>query len=159
MAIEHHVPAIASVIQLAVAPVFMLTAVGTIINALSSRLGRAVDRRRVLENMLAALKGDEAATAHAELAAIAQRVRLVYFSILCAVFSALFICLLIAGAFIGAFVAVDLSGSIASMFVLGIFALIACLLIFLREIFIAVNTPRHVPSAGRARAAHSLSGG
>jgi hypothetical protein len=159
MAIEHHVPAIASVIQLAVAPVFMLTAVGTIIGALSNRLGRAVDRRRVLENMLAALKGDEAASAHAELAVIAQRVRLVYLAILCAVFSALFICLLIAGAFVGAFVAVDLSGTLALLFVLGIFALVACLLVFLREIFIAVNTPRHVPSAGRARAAYPPSGG
>ncbi|MDH4191455.1 MAG: DUF2721 domain-containing protein [Betaproteobacteria bacterium] len=159
MVIEHHVPAIAAVIQLAVAPVFMLTAVGTIINALNSRLGRAIDRRRALENLLAGLKGDEAASAHGELEVVARRIRLVYLAILCSVFSALFICLLIAGAFIGAFVAIDLSGTIASMFVLGIFALVACLLIFLREIFVAVNTPRHVPLGGRARALHPPPGG
>ena len=49
MAYEPHIPEITAVIQLAVAPVFMLTAVGTIISALSIRLGRAVDRRRELE--------------------------------------------------------------------------------------------------------------
>ena len=39
------------VIQLAVAPVFLLTAIGTIITALANRLGRAVDRRRILETV------------------------------------------------------------------------------------------------------------
>ena len=36
-------------VQLAVAPVFLLTAIGTVIAALNIRLGRAVDRRRHLE--------------------------------------------------------------------------------------------------------------
>jgi hypothetical protein len=31
------------------------------------------------------------------------------------------------------------------MFVFAVLALIACLLLFLREIFLAVSTPRHVP--------------
>jgi len=53
VAVETHLPEIASVIQLAVAPVFLLTAVGTIIAALNFRLGRAVDRRRSLERRLA----------------------------------------------------------------------------------------------------------
>jgi len=46
MAVEAHISEITRVIQLAVAPVFLLTAVGTIIAALNVRLGRAVDRRR-----------------------------------------------------------------------------------------------------------------
>ncbi len=46
---EYHLTDITRVIQLAIAPVFLLTAVATLINALTSRLGRAVDRRRVLE--------------------------------------------------------------------------------------------------------------
>jgi len=43
-------------IQLAVAPVFLLTAVGTIIGVLSNRLGRAVDRSRTLEDRLRQLQ-------------------------------------------------------------------------------------------------------
>jgi hypothetical protein len=145
MAIETHLPAIASVIQLAVAPVFLLTAVGTIIAALNYRLGRAVDRRRSLERRLAKMDAEELGPARDELATIALRIRYTYLSILASVVSALFVCLLIAAAFLGAFVRVDLSATIGTLFVLSILSLVACLLLFLREIFLAVSTPRHVP--------------
>ena len=144
MAFDPHVPEIAGVIQLAIAPVFMLTAIGTVINALSIRLGRAVDRRRELEERLAAMTADELPSAQDELATIARRIRFVYLSIVFAVISALFVALLIAFAFIGAFVRTDLSPTIAAMFVCAVVALIVCLLLFLREIFLAVSTPRHV---------------
>jgi hypothetical protein len=145
VAFDPHVPEIAGVIQLAIAPVFMLTAIGTVINALSIRLGRAVDRRRELEERLAAMGADELPSAQDELATIARRIRFVYLSIVLAVISALFVALLIAFAFIGAFVRTDLSPTIAAMFVCAVLALIVCLLLFLREIFLAVSTPRHVP--------------
>ena len=131
---EPHIPEITNVIQLAVAPVFMLTAVGTIIAALNVRLGRAVDRRRVLEQGLQARSGGQNDDARAELAQIARRIRYVYLSIVFSVLSGLFVCLLIAGAFIGAFVAMDLARTVAAMFVLAMLCLIASLLLFLREI-------------------------
>ena len=145
MAFDPHVPEIAGVIQLAVAPVFLLTAVGTVIAALNIRLGRAVDRRRVLEQKLPSMPAQEIQSARAELETIARRIRYVYLAILCAVISGLFICLLIAGAFLGAFVRTDLSYTIGAMFVFAMLGLTACLLLFLREIFLAVSTPRHVP--------------
>jgi len=145
VAFEPHIPEIAGVIQLAVAPVFMLTAVGTLIAALNIRLGRAVDRRRVLEQELPAMPDDEIGPARDELATIARRIRFVYFAITAAVVSGLFICLLIAGAFLATFVKTDISYTIAVLFVFAVVALIACLLLFLREIFLAVSTPRHVP--------------
>lgn len=145
MALDPHLPEIAGVIQLAIAPVFMLTALGTVINALNLRLGRAVDRRRELEERLAAMSQAELPSAQEELATIARRIRFVYLAIVFAVISALFTALLIAGAFVGAFVRTDLSFTIAGMFVCAMMALIVCLLLFLREIFLAVSTPRHVP--------------
>ena len=144
MGIDPHVPEIFTVIQLAVAPVFLLTAIGTVLAALNIRLGRAVDRRRHLEGQLPAMPPEEQPSARQELAVIARRIRFVYFAITAAVISGLFVCLLIAGAFIGAFVQVRLSYTIGAMFVLAMLALIASLLLFLREIFLAVSTPRHV---------------
>jgi hypothetical protein len=141
-----HIPQVAEVIQLAIAPVFMLTALGAIIGALNIRLGRAVDRRRDLEMRVPQMPGDEVPSARAELAVIDRRIRFVYYAILFAVVSGLFICLLIAAAFLGAFVSADISRTIAAMFVAAMLALIACLLLFLREIFLAVSTPRHVPT-------------
>ncbi len=145
MAFEAHLPEISGVIQLAVAPVFLLTAIGTVIAALNIRLGRAVDRRRQLEAEIPSIPAEEVGSAREELAIIARRIRFVYLSILFAVISALFVCLLIAGAFLGAFVRADLSYTIGAMFVFAMLALIVCLLLFLREIFLAVSTPRHVP--------------
>lgn len=145
---EAHISEISRVIQLAVAPVFMLTAIGTLINAVNSRLGRAVDRRRQLEARLSGMPKPEAEDARAELAQIGRRIRQVYRSILCAVGSALLICLLITAAFLGAFLSIDLSRLIAALFVLGVLSLVVSLLFFLREVFLAVSTPRHVPDAG-----------
>lgn len=141
---EPHVSDIVRIIQLVVAPVFLLTAVGTLINALNMRLGRAVDRRRVLEEKRGAFANDEAQAARDELAQIGRRIRYVYFAILFAVLSALFVCLLIAGAFVGALASAELTRTIAAMFVLAMLALIVSLLAFLREIFLAVFSPRHV---------------
>jgi len=145
MAFAPHLPEIAGVIQLAVAPVFMLTAVGTIIAALNIRLGRAVDRRRDLEERLHRISAEEMPSARDELGTIARRIRFVYLSILFAVVSGLFVCLLIAGAFIAAFVKTDISTTLGAMFVFAVLALTVSLLLFLREIFLAVSTPRHVP--------------
>jgi hypothetical protein len=141
---QAHIPEITTVIQLAVAPVFMLTAVGTILAALNIRLGRAVDRRRALEEGLAG-RSSTGDGARAELAQIARRIHFVYLAIVFSVLSGLFVCLLIAGAFLGAFVAADLTRMVAALFVLAVASLTVSLLLFLREIFLAVSTPRHVP--------------
>jgi len=145
MAYEPHIPEIAAVIQLAVAPVFMLTAVGTIIAALNIRLGRAVDRRNDLEEKLPRMVPEETPSAHQELEAIARRIHFVYLSIVAAVISGLFICLLIAVAFLATFVRTDISYTVGAMFALAVVALVVSLLLFLREIFLAVSTPRHIP--------------
>jgi len=141
---EAHIPEITNVIQLAVAPVFMLTAVGTILAALNIRLGRAVDRRRVLEERLQSLSGEQDEDARAEIAQIGRRIRYVYRSIVFSVLCGIFVCLLIAAAFIGAFVSVELTRSVAALFVLAVASLTVSLLLFLREIFLAVSTPRHI---------------
>jgi hypothetical protein len=133
---------IAHVIQLAIAPVFLLTGVGTLLAVLSGRLGRAVDRSRVVEKMLPELAGEALARAHGELSLLSQRTQLIYKAIVLAVACALFICLLIAVAFIDAFLAASLAKFIGVLFVLAMLALIGSLAVFLREIFLAVNSAR-----------------
>src|SRR3989440_11575623 len=92
----------AHVIQLAIAPVFLLTAVGTLLNVLAGRLGRAVDRRRVLVAALPNIDESLAGNARGELAFVARRVKIIYSAIALAVTCALLICLLIAIAFLDA---------------------------------------------------------
>ena len=134
---------ISHVIQLAVAPVFLLTAIATLISAMNARLGRIVDRRRVVLGRLDQLAPTAAAAAGAELALLERRSRLVYFAIFCAVLSALLVCLVVAGAFIGALIATDLARTVAALFVLSMFAMITALGMFLREVYLAVRAGTH----------------
>jgi len=133
---------IAHVIQLAIAPVFLLTGVGTLLAVLSNRLGRAVDRGRVVEKLLPDLAGEALALAHEELVLLSRRTQLIYIAIALAVGCALFVCLLIAVAFIDTFLAANLALTVAALFVLAMLALTGCLIVFLREIFLAVTSAR-----------------
>lgn len=139
---------ITHVIQLAVAPVFLLTAVGTLLAVLTNRLGRAVDRARVLEKLfpdiLVEARAAERAAVETELQIIDRRVKLIYASIVLAVLCALCICILIAVAFTDAFLAISLSNLLGVLFIGAMLALIGSLLVFMREIFVAVTTVRHV---------------
>jgi energy-converting hydrogenase Eha subunit C len=143
---DAHVTDIARIIQLAVAPVFLLTAIGTILSALNNRLGRIVDRRRVLEDRLRTPPVEEAGRVNLdveELNLLAQRIRLIYHAIMLSVVCALFVCLLVAGAFLGVFITADLAKVVGTLFILAMFALIGSLGMFLREIFLAVKGGRH----------------
>ena len=133
---------VARLIQLAIAPVFLLTAVGTMIGVLSTRLGRAVDRSRTLEDRLRQMQPEGQKLAREELALLSRRVRLVYGAIVLAVICALFVGLLIAVAFVDAFIEVDLSKFIGLLFIGAMIAFIFSLLVFLREIFLAVTSAR-----------------
>jgi uncharacterized protein DUF2721 len=133
---------IGHVIQLAIAPVFLLTAIATILNVLTGRLGRAVDRRRVLAAALPKLDGEIAGLARQELEYEMRRIRLIYVAITMAVFAALLVAALISLAFIDPFVQLEFTTLIAVLFVLAMLALVASLAILLREIFHAVNSPR-----------------
>jgi uncharacterized membrane protein YgcG len=139
---ESHLTDITRVIQLAVAPVFLLTAIATMINALNTRLGRIVDRRRVVRDRLDSLAAANP-QAEAEIVMLVRRSALVYYAIFGAVLSALLVCMVVAGAFLGALLGVDLARSVAGLFIAAMLAMIAALGLFLREVFLAVRSWTH----------------
>ena len=130
-----NVPAIAHVIQQAVAPVFLLIGVGAILGVLTSRLARVVDRFRKLR----APEGDETPAHQAEMATLSRRARWIHWAITLCTICALFICIVIAALFVGAELGRDSSGAISVLFVAAMLALIAGLLCFLREIALATG--------------------
>ena len=149
--LESHVFDITRVIQLAVAPVFLLTAIGTIINALAGRLARAIDRRRVLDELLPVQEGEAREEMLQELGILARRITLVLRAMALSVISALLVCLLIGTAFVGAFIELDLSRPVALLFVASVLALTLGLLLFLREVFLAALSVQQLVRAQPAR--------
>jgi hypothetical protein len=79
---------IGHVIQLAIAPVFLLMAISTLIGVLTNRLARAVDRRRTLAFALPALEEPVADLARQEHELELRRARVIYSAISMAVLRA-----------------------------------------------------------------------
>ena len=131
---------ITHVIQLAVAPVFLLTGIGAILSVMTNRLARAVDRARHLQQVRHAAPDEERDHLSAEFGVVGRRIRLAHRAIAFAVFSELCVCLLIALAFVGAAASVDTAGAVAALFVLTMLSLIVTLLLFLREIMLSVRS-------------------
>jgi hypothetical protein len=131
---------ISHTIQLAVAPVFLLTAIATTLSVLTTRLGRIVDRARRVEGRLHAATTEEAPVTVRELTRLARRARLIQIAITFGVGSALLVCLTIAAAFVGYMLEARLGGAMALLFVLAVGAYVVALGCFLREIFWAYQT-------------------
>jgi hypothetical protein len=138
---QEHITDIARTIQLAVAPVFLLTALGTILGVLTSRLSRVVDRARVLVARPPDAPRDSFAPED-ELVILNRRRKLVNAAITCATVAALLVCLVIASAFIAFMLERDLSAWMALLFIGAMASFIAALLLFLREIVLTVSTLR-----------------
>lgn len=135
-----HITGMIGAIQIAIAPVFLLTAIATIINAIAGRLARAVDRRRVIEEIIQNREGEARASLELELSILARRIVLIMRAIGLAVISALLVCILIGTAFVDAFISLDLSRPVALLFIASVIALTAALVLFMREVQLAARS-------------------
>lgn len=129
------ISSVAHVIQLAVAPVFLLTGIGAILSVLSGRLGRVIDRYRVLQQMV----GEERAAHQGEMETLLSRSRWIHWSITLCTVCALLVCIVISALFVGSELDKDPSALIAVLFTGAMLALITGLVCFLREIAIATG--------------------
>jgi hypothetical protein len=129
------VTTVAHVIQLAVAPVFLLTGIGAILNVITNRLARIVDRSRVLSGASDQLKSGH----REEMALLTRRTRWVHWAVSLCTMSALLICIVIAALFLGSVTGFEPSDTVSLLFISAMFALITGLLCFLREIFLATG--------------------
>ena len=139
------ISSVARVIQLSVAPVFLLTALGTLLGVFSTRLGRVVDRARRLLERLRELPEAEQARHRDELAVLLLRRKLVNTAIGFATAAALMVCLLISAAFIGSVLGKDPSHGVAVLFVAAVVMFTGALLSFLAEVLYASWTNRFEP--------------
>ncbi|QXQ05274.1 DUF2721 domain-containing protein [Sphingosinicellaceae bacterium] len=136
------IDAIAHNIQLAVAPVFLLTGIASILNVLTNRLGRVIDRARKLEAELAAFDPVTRERALRELGILGKRMAAAHWAIGLCTLSALMVCVVVAILFVGDVIPMRASAAVAPMFILVMVLLIAGLLAFLTEVQIAMRSVR-----------------
>jgi len=132
---ESHVHDITRVIQLALAPAFLLTAIGSLLNVFANRLARIVDRSRALER--GGVPEGDAAT---EAEVLRRRGHLVRWSITLGTGAALLVTLVIAISFLGFLLRMNFALLVAGLFVAAMAALTVALGFFLREVTLAIGS-------------------
>jgi hypothetical protein len=131
---------VAHLIQVALTPIFLISAIGVTLNVLTSRLSRIVDRARSME--AAVCRPDylpDGRDLHAALAVLARRARYINAAITLIILSALFIALVVVMLFVNAFGHWNFSAFIAILFILSMLALASALTAFLIEVRIATT--------------------
>jgi hypothetical protein len=133
---------IAQTIQLALAPVFVLVALGNIMNLLSARLGRVVDRSRKLQEHYSTTSGAEHDAIVREIRIVDRRIQLINRALLLLVSAAVCIGLTVALLFFEEVFGTNLQPIAAGVFILSVGFLMWALLLFLRETQLATEALR-----------------
>jgi 4-amino-4-deoxy-L-arabinose transferase-like glycosyltransferase len=139
------IAAMADVIRLSLAPVFLITGVASLLAVLANRLGRIIDRARRLEHELREANAAEIARLHDELNVLSRRASLVYVAITLGVVCALLVCVVIATVFASLLLHVNITSIVAILFIAAMLVLIGALITFLREVFLATASLRIGP--------------
>lgn len=136
------VSTIANLIQLSIAPVFLLAGVGAILNVMATRLSRVVDRVRRLEAEFAGTSEVVQRLARAELSRLGKRMKLINWAITAVTAGALTVCLVVAVLFVGGLADSSVGNIIAALYVLTMVLLVTGLVLFLLEVRLASRNLR-----------------
>jgi hypothetical protein len=145
MPAESGIAAVSHVIQLSLAPVFLVMGIAGMLNVMTSRLARVVDRARDFESKLAHTAPEDLDSSHAWLATLSRRAKLINRAITFCTITALLVCAVVATLFLGAFLEFDASLTVAILFVAAMASFFTGLVYFLREIFLATAALRIGP--------------
>jgi hypothetical protein len=138
---------VAHAIQLALAPVFLLTGIAGILNVMAGRLARIIDRGRQLTEHPIPLALQSGEILLVELRGLEQRRHLASAAITACTFSALLVCMVIASLFLEVLVQLELRWLVGTLFTGSTLALVVGLAYFLREVHLATRTVRIPTSA------------
>ncbi|MFZ5442056.1 MAG: DUF2721 domain-containing protein [Myxococcota bacterium] len=129
-------------IQLAVAPVFLLSALGTTLSVLTTRLSRIIDRARFLESQFEELGDVEQGRARTELNTLSRRAQLIHRALTTGVGAALSVCVLITLAFVGYLTQTNLGIAVAVLFIVAMGLFVFSLISFMREVVLSLGSLR-----------------
>lgn len=148
---EPQTAAIARVIELAVAPVFLLTGIAALLGVMANRIARIVDRARILERQLSDAPPTQVTALRVGLRRLASRARVCNVGVSLITLGAVLVATVVMLLFVGALSGHNLVPIIAGLFIAAMSCLIAGLLCFLREIYLATRYVRiGEPEPGQA---------
>lgn len=133
---------LAHAIQLALAPVFLLTAIAGMLNVMTGRLSRIIDRGRQITET-ATLQGEQQTEeVQRQLKTLEHRRYLASSAITACTFAALLVCTVITALFLEVLLPLRLKWFVGIVFTASTLALVVGLAYFLREVHMATHTVR-----------------
>jgi hypothetical protein len=133
---------IAKAIQLALAPVFLLTGISGMLNVMAGRLSRIIDRGRALTEGRSEVPPSEHVSLKLERQTLERRRHLTSIAITSCTISALLVCMVIAVLFLEVMLGAPLIWLIGVLFTAAMLALVVGLAYFLREVHLAMQSIR-----------------
>ena len=134
---------VASAIQLALAPVFLLTGIAGLLNVMAGRLSRIIDRARALTERNDARFERDAVVR--ELQGLERRRHLTSVGITSCTIAALMLCSVIVALFFEAMFGAPLAWVVGILFTSSTLALVVGLAFFLREVHMATQNRIAIP--------------
>lgn len=133
---------LAQIIQLAVAPVFLLAGLGAFLNVCAGRLARIIDRARYLETHVLQSRGEEHDRLVREVRVLDRRIGVVNTAIFTSVLAAVLISLVVILIFVAFLTGTQVGTAIALLFIAAMIATGAGFAIFLHETRLGTQTIR-----------------
>nr|WP_294847657.1 DUF2721 domain-containing protein [uncultured Sphingomonas sp.] len=133
---------LAQIIQLAVAPVFLLAGLGAFLNVCVGRLARIIDRARSLEPLILNSRGDEHDRLVWEVRILDRRIRVVNMAITCTVTAAVLISAVVVLLFVAFLTNLKFGTIIALLFIAAMISTGSGFAIFLQETRIGTRAVR-----------------
>ncbi len=132
---------VAAIIQLAIAPVFLLAGIAGFLGVMSGRLGRVIDRARMVERRLARLDNcEQSVILSREHSILRRRATITNRAIGLCTAAGLMVCFLILGIFSAHYFSFEMGRSIVLFFAASMIFLMLSLALFLREVSLATRT-------------------
>ncbi len=143
-ALQWNISTIAHVIEISVAPVFLLAGISGLLMVLTNRLARTIDRSRSLQAAInRQLSPEHKKVIDLEMASLLKRSRYINLAVNFATVSALLVCFVIITLFLGNLISANVAFVVASLFIVCMIVLAAAFSCFLAEVFIASRSLRN----------------
>lgn len=136
------VATIAEIIQLAITPIFLLVAIGSLLNVMTGRLARIVDRVRKLEEEVLTVDEARRRDDFGELAVLSRRLGINQWAIAMCIVSAVLVCVMVSLLFFASISGTSFASAVALLFIAVMAALTIGLLLFFLEVTISARVVR-----------------
>ncbi len=130
------------VIQLAITPVILISGMGALMLTITGRMGRIVDRTRILAGQVLVATGEDRRHLDEQLKIMWQRAQLIRRAVTFLGLSMLVACLLVVTIFGGALLGRDFGVVLLTLFAASVLLLIAALVAFLKDIYVSLHALR-----------------